>query len=233
MKSTIALRHLEFEDLGFLEELLRWRGHEVSYVDVPVASLEDLHPLSADLWVVLGGPISALDDGAYPFLATEAELIKARLAAGRPTLGICLGAQLMARALGARVYPGKAKEIGWANVTLTAAGEDSCLKHLRDVPVLHWHGDTFDLPEGARHLASTDIAEHQAFALGDHALALQFHAEAQGETLERWFVGHTLEIETTPGIDVVNLRAATRSASPGLLAAGERVFNEWLDALAL
>ncbi len=233
LKTTLALRHVEFEDLGILDPILRWRGHDLSYVDVPTADLSDLHPLSADLWVVLGGPIGAMDDGNYPFLSTETELIKARLAAGKATLGICLGAQLMARALGARVYPGKAKEIGWAPVSLSSAGYASCLRHLADTPVLHWHGDTYDLPEGAVNLASTAVTAQQAFSSGSHALALQFHAEAAGPALERWFVGHTLEISTTKGADVISLRGDTQRCSAALTQRGELLFNDWLDELGL
>jgi len=233
VKSTLALRHVEFEDLGTLEPLLSWRGHDIRYVDVPTGGLEDVHPTGADLMVVLGGPIGAMDDEAYPFLASETELLRARLTAGRPTLGICLGAQLMARTLDARVYPGRTREIGWGPVTLTAAGRESCLRHLADVDVLHWHGDTFDLPTGAAHLAATSITPNQAFAWGNHALALQFHAEADPHALEGWFVGHAVEIAATEGVTVPLLRAETLRCATALASAGELVFNEWLDALGL
>src|SRR6202000_2036621 len=108
------------------------------------------------------GPIGAYEDEDYPFLKAEMTLIKGQIDDGKPVLGICLGAQLMARAMGARVYPGRAKEIGWKKLTLTEAGEET-LAPLKDVAVLHWHGDTFDLPAGAANLARTDFCDHQAF----------------------------------------------------------------------
>ena len=150
---------------------------------------------AADLLVVLGGPIGAYEEELYPFLADELRVIERRLAAGRPVLGICLGSQLMARALGARVYPGTGKEIGWAPLQLTAAGRDSCLAPLGGgAPVLHWHGDTFDLPKGASLLASTPRYKNQAFAWQRHGLALQCHIEATAAGLERWYIGHACEI---------------------------------------
>src|SRR5262249_30752243 len=136
---------------------------------------------------------------------------------GRPILGICLGSQLMAKALGARVYKGKRKEIGWSPLTLTDAGKRSPLRALGARPsVLHWHGDTFDLPEDATLLASTPAYRNQAFAWKDHALALQFHPEVTAHGLERWFIGHATEIATTRGVDVPSLRRATRRAAPRL-----------------
>jgi GMP synthase-like glutamine amidotransferase len=134
-------------------------------------------PLMPDLLVCLGGPIGAYEEAAYPFLRDELALIERRLAAARPTLGICLGAQLMARALGARIYPAPAKEIGWGEVRLSEAGQKGPLRHFAGVPVLHWHGDTFDLPKGAELLASTVLCANQAFAFGRYALAFQFHPE--------------------------------------------------------
>ena len=192
-----------------------------------------MDPLDPDLLVVLGGPIGAYEEAPYPFLIRELQLLEQRLAQERPTLGLCLGAQLMARALGARVYPGKGKEIGWSPLALTPAGRASCLRHLDVTPVLHWHGDTFDLPERAQRLASTDLTENQAFAWGRAALALQFHAEAAGPMLERWFVGHALEIATTPDVSVEALRADTQRCSPGLERAGRACFEEWLGEVGL
>jgi GMP synthase (glutamine-hydrolysing) len=230
---TLAIRHVPFEDLGLLGPLLAERHHEVRYVEAPTADLDTVDPLEPDLLVVLGGPIGVYENDRYPFLDAEVALIAERLGAGRPTLGICLGSQLMASALGARVYASGTKEIGWATLALTPDGADSCLRHLTDVPVLHWHGDTFDLPGGAKRLASTDVCPNQAFSVGRHALGLQFHAEAAGRALEAWFVGHTCEIAATPGISVPQLRAATARCSPAIEAHGRACFGEWLAALAL
>lgn len=233
MPTTLALRHVPFEDLGLLAPLLAQRGHTVRYVEMPLAELGPVDALSPDLLVVLGGPIGVYENDRYPFIDREVEWLERRLAARRPTLGICLGSQLMAKALGARVYPSGIKEIGWQPVTLTSAAATSCLRHLADTPVLHWHGDTFDLPAGAVHLASTPACRNQAFAVGEHALALQFHAEAAGQGLEAWFVGHACEIGATPNVTVGALRAATQRHSAALVERGGACFREWLTALDL
>jgi GMP synthase (glutamine-hydrolysing) len=230
---TLAIRHVPFEDLGLLAPLLAERKHDVRYVEAPTADLGAIDPLAADLLVVLGGPIGVYENDRYPFLDAEIALLTQRLGAGRPTLGICLGSQLMAKALGARVYPSGVKEIGWAPLALTAEGTESCLRHLAEVAVLHWHGDTFDLPAGAVRLASTAVFENQAFSVGRHALGLQFHAEAAGRPLEAWFVGHACEIAATSGLGVPQLRADTLRSSPGLERHGRACFHEWLTAQGL
>ncbi|WP_242480705.1 glutamine amidotransferase-related protein [Rhodovibrio sodomensis] len=164
-QTALALRHVAFEDLGLLAPLLAERGIAARTLDAGVDDLAAVDPLGNDMLVVLGGPIGATDDAAYPWLADELRLIERRLAAGRPTLGICLGAQLIARALGAACYPAPAKEIGWAPVELTEAGQASCLAPLGEgTSVLHWHGDTFDLPSGVTHLAATEICQNRRSA---------------------------------------------------------------------
>ena len=198
MKNAIAIRRLHFEDLGTLAPILEGAGYQVRYLDVCVEDLAALNPAESDLLVVLGGPIGAYEDDLYPTLKDELKLLEKRLAAQRPTLGICLGAQLMARALGARVYPTGGKEIGWGPVTLSAAGRESAFRHLGQdgVAVLHWHGDTFDLPQDATLLASTRFSRNQAYAWGANALGFQFHPEASAARLEQWFIGHACEIAT-------------------------------------
>lgn len=228
MKTCIAVRHVAFEDLGGFERSLTLAGFAVRYVE---AWRDDLSALdSADLAVILGGPIGACQDDLYPFLAEETRRVEARLRVDRPTIGLCLGSQVMARALGARVYANpKGKEIGWSPVELTDAGRASSLAALEGVPVLHWHGDTFDLPEGARLLASTAITPHQAFSWGRSALALQFHPEAVAAGLEGWYVGHTGEIAAAPGLSVPELRAAGLRHAPGLEAAAARMLTSFLS----
>ncbi|MCB1876276.1 MAG: gamma-glutamyl-gamma-aminobutyrate hydrolase family protein, partial [Chromatiales bacterium] len=142
---AVVIRHLAFEDLGSFAPLLGSDPWNLSYLE---AGVDDLSPAAdADLLVVLGGPIGVNEEREYPFLSEELALLEKRLAADRPTLGICLGAQLIAKALGAQVYPGPAKEIGWSPLSLSSSGADSCLAAVDGglTPVLHWHGDTFDL----------------------------------------------------------------------------------------
>ncbi|MBV8248599.1 MAG: glutamine amidotransferase [Comamonas sp.] len=228
MKTAIAIRHLHFEDLGTLEPLLRARGYAVRYVD---AALQDLGRIDgADLLVLLGGPIAAFDDRSYPFILQELELAQRQLASGRALLGICLGAQLVARALGARVAPMGVKEIGFAPLTLTAQGRTSPLAALEGQPVLHWHGDYFEIPAGAAALAGTAVCPHQAFALGRQVLALQCHMEADPLRLEQWLVGHSCELDQA-GIDPRSLRAQALKLQTSLPLAASRVFGRWLDGI--
>jgi GMP synthase (glutamine-hydrolysing) len=181
--------------------------------------------------VVLGGPIGAYEEEKYPFLLDEIAMIQKRLNFARPALGICLGAQLFARALGARVYPGTAKEIGWAPVTLTSGGKQSPVKCLESVTVLHWHGDTFDLPQGAELLASTAICQNQAFSYGKSALAFQFHPEASAKNFESWLIGHAVEISSVPGLSVTKLRSDTARFAPESAPLGQQCLREWLEGL--
>ncbi len=228
-RTALALRHVMFEDAGLLGEMLDEDGIKLDYVEVPSSDLAQTDALSPDLLVILGGPIGVYEEADYPWLTPETALIRARLDARKPTLGICLGAQLMAKALGARVYPGRAKEIGWAPLTLTEDGRRSALAPIDGMPVLHWHGDTFDLPNDAVRLAFTEVTPNQAFAIGDHALGLQFHLEARGQNLERWFVGHTVEIGATPGVSVQALRRDAARYSPALERSGRLALRAWLD----
>jgi GMP synthase (glutamine-hydrolysing) len=230
-RTVVAIRHLGFEDLGCFEPVLVRAGYTVRYRDVGVDALRAIAPLTPDLLVVLGGPIGAYEDDRYPFLRDEIAILAQRLAAGRPTIGICLGAQLMARALGARVYPGPEKEIGFSSLHLTEEGRASCVAVFDQAPVLHWHGDTFDLPEGAVRLASTPSCANQAFAYGRNAIAFQFHPEAGADGFERWLIGHAMELSLA-GKSVHGLRAEHQACAPELKRRGADCLAAWLGQLA-
>lgn len=230
LKTVQAIRHVNFEDLGSFAAPLRQAGYDIEYVDVAERDLATLNPLGADLLVVLGGPIGVYDHAPYPVISDEIRLLRARLATDRPTLGICLGAQLMAAALGARVYPGQAKEIGWSVLDLSADTPPNPLAALRDVPVLHWHGDTFDLPEGAKLLASTPLCANQAFSRGPNVLGLQFHPEVLGARFEHWLLGHANELGTA-GIEPTELRRDAGRYASGLEHASAVLIAGWLASL--
>lgn len=231
MKSAVAIRHVLFEDLGAFGPLLAGAGFDVRYSDVGDADFAVAETAAADLLIMLGGPIGATEEAAYPFLRDELRILERRLAARRPTMGICLGAQLIARAAGARVYPNIVKEIGFGSIALTEAGTRSCLKpFVRDPVTLHWHGDTFDLPTGAERLASTAACENQAFSLGPNVIGFQFHPEADGRGIEKWLVGHAVELAAA-GIDIARVRADAARHGDALRRKAHDVLAIWLAQL--
>jgi GMP synthase (glutamine-hydrolysing) len=230
MKTALALRHVAFEHLGTFDAVLREQGYATSIVDVGREPLDASRIHNADLLVALGGPLGVYDGDKFGWLASELDLIERRLADKRPTLGICLGAQMIAHALGARVYAGHAKEIGWSELALPPDGRSSPLRHLGGIAVLHWHGDTFELPNGARCLASTSLYQNQAFDHGRNVLALQFHCEVDAADIESWLIGHISEL-TAAGIDINALRNDSRRFGAGLQQAAAGVLREWLAGL--
>ena len=227
-KKCLVLRHVAFEGLGVFAEALASRGFEIDVRQSGVDALTDADWHQADLAVLLGSPMGVYETDRFPWLGGLIQQLGTRLAAGGPTVGVCFGAQMIATALGARVYPNAAKEIGWAPVTLSPAGLAGPLRALDGAPVLHWHGDTFDLPEGATLLASTDITRHQAFEVAGHVLGLQFHPEVDPRELEAWLIGYTGEL-AHDGIDPATLRADTARFGAAAAQAGRALMSAWLD----
>jgi GMP synthase (glutamine-hydrolysing) len=228
-RTAVALRHVAHEDLGLLAQVLPDVGFVVTYRDSQRDDLGDPTIAAADLLIVLGGPFGAYETDTYPFLAREVGILERRFALGRPTLGICLGAQLMAKALGARVFPGPVKEVGWGPIDLTAEGRASALRPLSETGavVLHWHGDTFDLPDGATRLAGNANYQNQAFAYDAGALALQFHLEADGAVLENWYSGNAGDLAAVQ-MPAEALRAQTMKISQAVRVRGAKIFAAWL-----
>ena len=231
-KTVVAIRHVHFEDLGIFDAVLSDAGYAVRYHDLDADPFATLDPLEPDLLIVLGGPVGVYETESYPYLAEECAILATRLAAARPTLGICLGAQQIAKALGADVGPMGHKEIGFGPLRLNDAGRVGPLRHLEGIPVLHWHGDAFQIPDTAENLASTPLCATQGFSLGRHVLALQFHPEVDVTAgIERWLTGHAAELAGA-GIDPRVLRAHAAQVGPELREAGQKMLAEWLQGVA-
>ena len=183
----IVLQHVEWEGPGIIAHEAVRRGFNVDVRRLDrgdnVPSVDELDGL-----VVMGGPLGAYQDAQYPFLAAECRLIQEAVRRERPVLSVCLGAQLLAKALGAKVFPGHGAEIGFGAVEVTTVGKEDPL--FASVPaslqVFHWHGDTFTLPHGASLLASSEMYPNQAFRVGSCAYGLQFHIEPDADTWSAW-----------------------------------------------
>ena len=178
-------QHVLFEGLGCIEKWIETKNHTLT--KTRFFEKEPLPPLDEIDWlIVMGGPMGVYDEDKFPWLRKEKAFIKTAIQSGKKVLGICLGAQLIAETLGAKVYPNNKKEIGWFPVSQTEETNNTNL--FADFPksfdVLHWHGDTFDLPEGALHLLKSDACRNQAFLYNQHVLGFQFHLESTPETLD-------------------------------------------------
>jgi GMP synthase-like glutamine amidotransferase len=179
------LQHVRFEDPAGIADSAAEHDHRMTGTHLYRG--DALPVLDAfDGLIVMGGPMGVGDTDQYPWLTDEISLVRAAIEAGKPTLGVCLGAQIIAAALGARVDRNDEKEIGFFDVTVTDAGRATpWLAGIDTFPAFHWHGETFDLPADAMHLASTPACANQAFSVGDHVLALQFHVESTPDSVQR------------------------------------------------
>jgi GMP synthase (glutamine-hydrolysing) len=240
MKRALVLQHVEMEGPARIADLFREREIAVETLAVYAGQAVPAALGPDEILVVMGGGMGVgdRDDPRYPFLAPEIELIRAALAAERPVLGVCLGAQLLAHAAGARVYPSvrrdtatgrdlPAREVGWGKVRLLGREREPALAGLAaEETVLHWHGDTFDLPAGAVHLAENDVCRHQAFRLGARAFGLQFHVEVDAETARRWAVEDADFVRSARGPDGPALVAAESvREAVAARAAGDRLIR--------
>lgn len=233
MQRILVFQHVAHEILGTLDPLLRDAGFRIRYVNFSRQADERPEVDRYHGLVILGGPMNCDETARYPHLAIEVAAIRTAIERGMPVLGICLGAQLIARALGARVVPNEVKEIGWYDLTPTAEGmHDSLFRHFAATEkIFQWHGDTFEIPHGAVHLASSPTCRNQSFRFGDNVYGLQFHLEVDEALITRWL--HTpvmsREIECLgAGFLPEQILQDTRRYMPRSLALGTAVFGEYI-----
>lgn len=228
--SLQAIRHVGFEDLGSFEVPLRKAGFDIGYVDVAEQDLAMLDPLGADLLVVLGGPIGVDDYEAYPVITQEIELLRARLTADRPTLGICLGAQVMAAGLGARVYQGSEEEMVGRPSNLRQPAAPTLLPRSKMCRFCIGMATRSICPTGASVSPLPPICLNQAFSRGPNTLGLQFHAELVAARFEHWLLGHASELATS-GVSPAMLRRDAEFQGKRLEESGARLLTGWLARL--
>jgi GMP synthase (glutamine-hydrolysing) len=233
MKPILALRNVPHEGLGLLAGVCTERGLAHEVLDMPGHELRSFDPGDWAGLVVLGGPMNVDEVDRYPFLADEVRWLGQSVAAGIPVLGICLGAQLLAKASGARVYPNAVKEIGWYNVDWTgnAAVDTLFAGYGASSEVFQWHGDTFDLPQNATLLAASPQCRNQAFRVGKSAYGLQFHIEVTAPIIAEWLEepGNCGELAGLDYIDPPAILAATPARLPAMTELGRTVLGRWAD----
>ncbi len=223
-----VFQHVRFEEIGSIAAWLEARLAIVSYTrffEDPILPALD----SIDMLVIMGGPMSVNDEDRLPWLIPEKQFIRDAVACGIPVLGICLGAQLIASAMGARVYRNPLKEIGWFPVYAVLTSEDNL--HLPwECTVFHWHGETFNLPAGAVRLAKSDGCENQAFQLNRNVIGLQFHLETTPESASALLENCRDEIVAGPWIQS---ETVLRSAPLSSYQAVNALMNDVLSYLAV
>lgn len=228
-RRALIIRHVPHEGIAGYRQPIEAAGYELDRIDVtdPAFATTDLN--QPDLLIMMGGPMGVYEQDHYPWIGCQLRRLARRLDAGAPTLGVCFGAQMMAAALGARVYAGPVKEVGFRPLRHVKGGTP--LDHLADVPILHWHGDTFDLPDQVELLASSDAYENQAFRRGSNILALQFHAEmGQDPRFDEWlrqWPEAPMEAGRTPD----QMREDHQLFGRQAVDAGRRVVADWLSGL--
>ncbi|HKD36052.1 MAG TPA: gamma-glutamyl-gamma-aminobutyrate hydrolase family protein [Pirellulales bacterium] len=231
MKPVLAFRHVPHEGLGTIEDALRRERVACGVIDLFRESPREFHPEQLAGLVVMGGPMNVDETDRHPFLADEVRWIRDALDADLPILGVCLGSQLLAKALGSRVYTNRVKEIGWYEIELTEAGRgDALFSGCQPTEmVFHWHGDTFDLPDGAVQLARAVDCENQAFRFGRAAYGLQFHLEVTPEIIVSWLgePGNCGELAEIDYIDPELIRRQIPERLGPLASLGDRVFGRF------
>lgn len=234
MARVMVFQHVAAEPLGTLDALLRARGHRIRFVNFHHEPDTVPNPEKYRGLIVLGGPMNVEDRERYPHLETEIRAIRQAVAAGKPVLGICLGAQLLAHALGGEVKHNGKSEIGWHPVKTTEVGEfDPVMAPLgRLNKVFQWHSYTFQLPEGAELLATGGVCTHQAFRYGENAYGFQFHLEVDALLIERWLelpANQADIVAAGPAASKNSIRTHTESHLPQMTPVAEDVFNNFLD----
>ena len=231
--TAYVIRHISTEKLGTFSHVFEERGIDYRYIEAAHEDLKNIDPLEPDLFFVMGGTCGAYDTDHFPFLADEINMLEKRIAAGKPTLGVCLGSQLMARALGANVYTGgSGQEIGWYPVSINEAGKDTTVRHLDQAltNMFHWHGDTFDLPQGATLLGSSEKYPHQIYSYGKNALGLQCHPEVTHKMLKEWFINAVADLTgDNPVVPLAEIRSGTEKHIEVMNGQTKKFLNEWLD----
>lgn len=228
-KMGLIIRHVPHEGLAGYREPIEAAGYALARIDVADPDFGAVDLGEPDLLIMMGGPMGVYERNEHPWIACQIRRLARRLDAGRPTLGVCFGAQMIAAALGACVYPGPAKEVGFH--PLSFVDRASPLRHIADIPMLHWHGDTFDLPADVELLASTPAYPHQAFRRGPNILALQFHGEMGldprfDEWLRQW-----PEALAEAGHSADTMHEDHARYGPLAVAASRRMIAEWLAGL--
>jgi len=235
MKRAIVIQHVEMEGPGRIAERLAEREIHVEIVEVFKGAAVPRTVGEDEILVVMGGGMGVgdRDDPRYPFLKAEIALLRGAVAEGRGILGVCLGSQLLAAAAGARVYPNvsaggeRVREVGWGPVRLLGSDDEPALAGLgTEQTVLHWHGDTYDLPAGSVRLASTDVCPNQAFRIGPRAFGLQFHVEADAALARRWAVEDADFVRAARGADgPAAVIAESDRLADAARAAGDRMIR--------